>query len=385
MSSESANRKKRSSVSDSTPAPDGDHRKRRRNRTTQSCLNCHTSKRMCDRKRPACARCTQLGLTGLCVYEVDDPSQRTETQDESSRLLKRVAELEGVIRELKNKPHPRWVQSTSNGEDFEKWGSRPQTASEGSSSGSSSSPPMSSSSSERGDNSPTHNSTHPMNISKQSEPTFSNSIHPQPHLETRRKSTYGPGSPLNTPSPGLMTPTDEYPLTNVGIAGQNSFQDYDLSSMFLSYPGLIGFGDGAFPPVMESRMHKHAGGQPCNCLHEQTTYNSLLELSLRLRKASEVLSQSASHQIGGFCHLSQRISELDSLTINALSDISSQRGISENPAGNYLSPQMYAHRVSPSQRAPMMNARPWDMTASSANSPTSLDDSFMSWEPPRRS
>lgn len=73
----------------------------------------------CDRKRPACARCTQLGLvsttailfrdqsddypghqTGLCVYEVDDPTQRSDTQDESARLLKRVAELEGVIREV---------------------------------------------------------------------------------------------------------------------------------------------------------------------------------------------------------------------------------------------------------------------------------------------
>lgn len=61
---------------------DSDHRKRRRNRTTQSCLNCHTSKRkvrrptplspfnpiltfeassQCDRKRP-CQRCIQLGL-----------------------------------------------------------------------------------------------------------------------------------------------------------------------------------------------------------------------------------------------------------------------------------------------------------------------------------
>lgn len=30
----------------SNPAPPGDHRKRRRNRTTQSCLNCHASKRM---------------------------------------------------------------------------------------------------------------------------------------------------------------------------------------------------------------------------------------------------------------------------------------------------------------------------------------------------
>ena len=41
-------RKKRTSpdATSPTPAPEGDHRKRRRNRTTQSCLNCHTSKRM---------------------------------------------------------------------------------------------------------------------------------------------------------------------------------------------------------------------------------------------------------------------------------------------------------------------------------------------------
>ena len=47
MSSEPAKRKK----IDAPPSPaanagDGDHRKRRRNRTTQSCLHCHASKRM---------------------------------------------------------------------------------------------------------------------------------------------------------------------------------------------------------------------------------------------------------------------------------------------------------------------------------------------------
>lgn len=41
--------------------------------------------------------------TGLCVYEVDDPSQISDSQDESARLLKRVAELEGVIREVDTK------------------------------------------------------------------------------------------------------------------------------------------------------------------------------------------------------------------------------------------------------------------------------------------
>ncbi|KAJ7030658.1 hypothetical protein C8F04DRAFT_715195 [Mycena alexandri] len=83
---------------------DGDHRKRRRNRTTQSCLNCHTTKRMCDRKRP-CTRCSQLGISANCVYEVDDPG-RLGKPDESGRLMNRITELEGVIRELKNNKSP---------------------------------------------------------------------------------------------------------------------------------------------------------------------------------------------------------------------------------------------------------------------------------------
>ena len=47
MSSEPAKRKKIDAPpSPATNAGDGDHRKRRRNRTTQSCLHCHASKRM---------------------------------------------------------------------------------------------------------------------------------------------------------------------------------------------------------------------------------------------------------------------------------------------------------------------------------------------------
>lgn len=104
---------------------DTDHRKRRRNRTTQSCLNCHTSKRKCDRKRP-CQRCIQLGLTGLCVYEIDDPALRDDPSvDESTRLRNRIAELESLVRELRGKPHPRWAESTfGNGDPNEKWHSR---------------------------------------------------------------------------------------------------------------------------------------------------------------------------------------------------------------------------------------------------------------------
>ncbi|KAI3621233.1 hypothetical protein WG66_014542 [Moniliophthora roreri] len=104
---------------------DTDHRKRRRNRTTQSCLNCHTSKRKCDRKRP-CQRCIQLGLTGLCVYEIDDPALRDDpTLDETTRLRNRIAELESLVRELRGKPHPRWAENNfRDGDPNEKWHSR---------------------------------------------------------------------------------------------------------------------------------------------------------------------------------------------------------------------------------------------------------------------
>ncbi|KZT09176.1 uncharacterized protein LAESUDRAFT_756818 [Laetiporus sulphureus 93-53] len=102
-----------------------DHRKRRRNRTTQSCLNCHTSKRKCDRKRP-CQRCIQLGLTGLCVYEVDDPALRDDPNiDETTRLRNRIAELESLVRELRGKPHPKWAEPNyCDGDVNEKWHSR---------------------------------------------------------------------------------------------------------------------------------------------------------------------------------------------------------------------------------------------------------------------
>ncbi|KAF8272808.1 hypothetical protein EI94DRAFT_1655653 [Lactarius quietus] len=104
---------------------DIDHRKRRRNRTTQSCLNCHTSKRKCDRKRP-CQRCIQLGLTGLCVYEIDDPSIRDDPNiDENTRFRNRIAELESLVRELRGKPHPRWAdRDFCDGDPNEKWHSR---------------------------------------------------------------------------------------------------------------------------------------------------------------------------------------------------------------------------------------------------------------------
>ncbi|WWC89229.1 uncharacterized protein L201_004147 [Kwoniella dendrophila CBS 6074] len=80
-----------------------DHRKRKRNRTIRSCVPCHNHKRRCDRKRP-CGRCTALGLTGTCVYEIDEARDINDPDViETDRLRRRIAELEQVVRELRQK------------------------------------------------------------------------------------------------------------------------------------------------------------------------------------------------------------------------------------------------------------------------------------------
>ncbi|KGB74446.2 hypothetical protein CNBG_0284 [Cryptococcus deuterogattii R265] len=85
------------------PGEKVDHRKRKRNRTIRSCVPCHNHKRKCDRKRP-CGRCIALGLTGSCVYEIDEQRDMNDPEVvESERLRRRVAELEQVIRELRQK------------------------------------------------------------------------------------------------------------------------------------------------------------------------------------------------------------------------------------------------------------------------------------------
>lgn len=125
---------------------------------------------------------------------------------------------------------------------------------------------------------------------------------------------------MNGSSPGLLTPTDEY-FSPAGVVGHGQIQDYDLASMFLNYPGVMGVHDGSFTQMPEPMCNKITGH--CGCIHDSTNYNNMLELSLRLRKAADVLSRSPTHQMGGFCPLQQRISELDSFTtsVNGLTSM----------------------------------------------------------------
>ncbi|EPT05041.1 hypothetical protein FOMPIDRAFT_112416 [Fomitopsis schrenkii] len=272
-------RKKRS-ASDAVKqrtTPEDDHRRKRRNRTTQSCLNCHTSKRMCDRKRP-CGRCTQLGLTGLCVYEVDDPSRRQPTgdsQDEKCRLQKRVAELESVIRE------------------------------------------------------------------------------------------------------------------------RTGLEDSFFSEIW----------DRLVPPG--GSCDSARVGEHCGCLNDPATYNAILELSLRLRRAADVLGRSTHHAPGtSNCMINQNILELDRFTSTALGNISAPPdpfGTGSHPnratlPASTTAPTTYTSafepRPMPGSSAAGVTVSPpllqsqsvktWDYKPTTPYPSPPWEDPFMSWMPQQR-
>ncbi|KAJ7497354.1 hypothetical protein FB451DRAFT_228081 [Mycena latifolia] len=241
-------------------SPDVDHRKRRRNRTTQSCLNCHATKRMCDRKRP-CSRCTQLGLTGLCVYEVDDPARQSDAQDESSRLLNRIAELESVVRELKNKPHPRWVDALD---------TTPLHF-----------PPGAPASPLR---SPPYIDVNLPRLSSFGDMPWSDLLN-WDSSSSGSSYSYSPGS---TPSPLLIS---------ASRPPEPSFPCQD--------------------PTWNQTLTKKSDPD-CNCMSEAACYNTALQLANELRRAARSLPRSLSHCFGSPCTLTAKICELESFIMDTL-------------------------------------------------------------------
>ncbi|KAJ7763537.1 hypothetical protein DFH07DRAFT_812398 [Mycena maculata] len=293
---------------------DIDHRKRRRNRTTQSCLNCHTTKRMCDRKRP-CSRCSQLGISGNCVYEVDDPSRQIRG-DKGARLMKRIEELEGVIRELKNKP------DTPQGQSPQSSGGTPPYRR----SSSDSSPHSGASSSPRN------------RLGWPSTP-------PPTHSHSGSVTPYPPS--INGP----FQPTPVYPRPNASVA-----------SLVAAYAGLT------------DHMFIRQGSN-CGCLNESECYNAVLELSLRLRRAANVLARSPTHSINVDCTLSTQVSDLDAFAQDSLLDVPSHdwtsshvRGFGAGRASSPTSPSMFNQTYAES------SGSAWNMGDS---------DNFMSWIPGR--
>ena len=100
-----------------------------------------------------------------------------------------------------------------------------------------------------------------------------------------------------------ITVADDQHLTN----------DVDLAYLFMSYPDLLASDQG--PGIVDPCSVKYHHGQildgHCGCLNEAASYSVVLELSLRLRKAADILSHSANHRFNNACPLNQRIVNLD--------------------------------------------------------------------------
>ncbi|KAI5121562.1 hypothetical protein M0805_000743 [Coniferiporia weirii] len=387
----------------STPAPPGDHRKRRRNRTTQSCLNCHASKRMCDRKRPACQRCTTLGLTGLCVYEVDDPSQRNNFSDEKSHLRSRVAELEGVIREMKNKPHPRWAQKSATGQTLGSQSSDDDSELPLNSTGCDS---VEGSDGKRPFNhapsllvEPAHLNIPgvqltPVSLSAGAASSCENLLAPQdPHFLR----AYSLPSPPSSPSSNSPRPAQRaLPMADASMCG-TSFNVGDLLGSASGSMKQTGLEDGIYGHMLDHIMRtdeaKKAGlycdtsapGRArdiCGCIDNATAYNNLLELSVRLRKAVESLGRVADHRQGVpefDCQLYSKICELDKLTSTALGNAMSPADRLQTRDSYFPpSPSDFAPTISPNC---LNNIPQWDMNVTRpAFSGNAQAENFMSWD-----
>lgn len=130
-------------------------------------------------------------------------------------------------------------------------------------------------------------------------------------------SSYNSPSPLDTPSPLTLTPVD--------APGDNP---YDFASLLSTcYPdgaGLDGTLDSLFDGLIrtegisgmagaEACLGNHMGGH-CGCLSDTSSYNVVLELSLRLRRAAETLGHFPKHRAASTCPIHQRIAELDRCT-----------------------------------------------------------------------
>ncbi|KAI0699555.1 hypothetical protein BC835DRAFT_538584 [Cytidiella melzeri] len=385
MSSTEPTARKKRVPTPAKPTAEDDHRRKRRNRTTQSCVNCHTSKRMCDRKRP-CGRCTQLGLTGLCVYEVDDPSQRADSSDEQLHLQKRVAELESVIRELKNKPHPRWAQTLDkakirlNSEANSATSSPPRSSSEDPVSPSCSSPRI-----------------HAHSTTPSSSAGASPLLAAGSSTRSSRSSSLGSPPPNDVPSPpGLSTaeamPDDSYNLACL------------LSSVYPNGPGLDNGIDNLLDGLIRSENLSISNHNPClvhherghcGCLTDATSYSVVLELSLRLRRAAEVLGHNSKHHPSSHCLIHQRIADLDRRASEALANVNTTTP-TFNPFGPHHATYAPSLPSTASGRTGGMTAtvaphslhasvRSWDFKSASSYPSPPCEDSFMSWDPSRRS
>ncbi|KAK0202128.1 hypothetical protein DFS33DRAFT_1489923 [Desarmillaria ectypa] len=278
---------------------DTDHRKRRRNRTTQSCLNCHTSKRKCDRKRP-CQRCIQLGLTGLCVYEIDDPALRDDPSvDETTRLRNRIAELESLVRELRGKPHPRWADSSfRDGDPNEKWHSRATKCAPLSAKRRAPSPSIKTEAPPDGSANGTSNGNGGTLYRFSPSPPAPTSMRYHQNLSAEYSTNgAGPGSYHSSPGSG-----------SAGYANTNGYSDAGGGGGGEYARGGGGGGGGGGGYAGDEAEHPY-----CSCRTSPGASHAYMSLSHQLQSTLTALRQYSSHPANTPCLLYRRITELHNL------------------------------------------------------------------------
>ncbi|KAK7681628.1 hypothetical protein QCA50_015362 [Cerrena zonata] len=270
-----------------------DHRKRRRNRTTQSCLNCHTSKRKCDRKRP-CQRCIQLGLTGLCVYEVDDPALRDDPNlDETTRLRNRIAELESLVRELRGKPHPRWADANfCDGDASEKWHSRSSRRVQSQ---------MQRQKREQDDNG------HSMDVS----PVKVEQSADMSHRQLYRMSPSPPMSAHPHQHQGDCSPVENANINSYqssSTIGYGHHRQHAPPSLSMPNNNDLYYHQPYIKPAVSSPIHPS-----CTCLTNPAAGNPLIALIQQLQQTLQLLRQLPEHNSRHQCIILKRIVELHDL------------------------------------------------------------------------
>jgi hypothetical protein len=197
--------------------------------------------------------------------------------------------------QLKNKPHPRWANSTCDPTlEQDKWHSRAKSSSV-----------MSDSDSDSPRGECMELCSYPSVAATPSEAT-----------QATDSSYFYPSSTPSPPSSSTFTMDDAPHSTAAGPTHASASLDFDLSA-FLSAPSE--------PAVLQSMMasfnsrdhythpspvhspsddHHHTAGH-CGCLASSPEYTAMLELSLRLRKAAETLRHR--HRSNSGCQLLERL------------------------------------------------------------------------------
>lgn len=252
--------------------------------------------------------------------------------------------------------------------------------------------------------------------------------------------------PLTPPCPGPRLPphqvtaarrrwTPPRPPSSLALSPVDISSDggYDLASLlstcYADGAGLEGALDSIFDGFIRTdglnglsgadtclmgHDNSHIDGH-CGCLSDTGSYNVVLELSLRLRRAAETLNRFPKHRTPSSCPIHQRISDLDrcatyvvdqlccvdSLLIMLCREVLGSVNTSDATLSSYggvvvpsgaaftLQGQMPSRSqtlggtISP--QSLHNDPRPqWEYKAPSYPTPPS-EDSFMSWEPHRRS